>query len=252
MKALVTALLGAAIFGAAVLPIRTAARPAPALVALNRCGPQNIDDYTTTVRNAEAHPPRGGQAAEFKRFKKLQGVIAGLGQERGILAAVCPQNVDRTAFNAEIAAAQAWAMALEADIATALGPPCPSAAGAVERQFLAGAWYTLAFEVTAEGGTPRPVIAAVIPKVQSRAAKVNLTLPSFADTSAYWRDQVKAATTASLQACATPSPAPAATAAPSASPSARPIDTPPPLPPNPNAIATPATEPTPTGLRRAR
>jgi hypothetical protein len=51
----------------------------------------------------------------------------------------------------------------------------------------------------------------VIPKIQSHAQAVNLTLPGWPDTSAYWRDQVKAKAKDTVATCQSPSPSPSPT-----------------------------------------
>jgi hypothetical protein len=60
--------------------------------------------------------------------------------------------------------------------------------------------------VNADGGTVPPSFADVIPKVQTRAASVALTLPAWADTSAYWAGQVREKAKAAIATCPTPSP----------------------------------------------
>ncbi len=46
----------------------------------------------------------------------------------------------------------------------------------------------------------------VVPKVQTRAATVGLSLPSWADTSAYWRDGVRDKAKALAATCPSPTP----------------------------------------------
>jgi hypothetical protein len=62
------------------------------------------------------------------------------------------------------------------------------------------------------GGTVPPIFKDVIPRVQTRAAAVNLTLPVWADTSAYWRDGIRDKAKALAATC--PSPTPSASASP--------------------------------------
>ena len=54
----------------------------------------------------------------------------------------------------------------------------------------------------------------VIPKVQTRAAVVDLTLPVWADTSAYWRDGIRDKAKALAATCPSPTPAPTPTPSP--------------------------------------
>ncbi len=205
-RTILAAVTMAALFGAGFAPGR-AGGAGLNLLAINRCDSRNINDLENQIRDWDKHPPRGVDA-EIARMNDLQDTIAALGQERGVLEAVCPENVNRAPFNAQIGAATAWALALEADITTAIGPPCPAAGNAVPTQILAGAWLSLSVIVQESGGTVPQSIAEVVPKVQSRAAAVGLTLPSYADASPYWRDQISAASKAAVAACATPTPAP--------------------------------------------
>jgi virginiamycin B lyase len=75
----------------------------------------------------------------------------------------------------------------------------------------ASGWFVLAGSVL-ENGSAVPSVAAVIPKVQTRAAKIDFALPTFADTSNYWVDTTKEKAKAALIACnlpvVTPTPSP--------------------------------------------
>jgi hypothetical protein len=211
MRTLGTAFLAAAILVVSFGPAGArASGSAGQAVAITRCDSKNINDYQDRVQDWDRHPARGTQD-ELKRLADLQDVVNGLAQERGVLDAVCPENQSRAPFNSQIAAVQAWAYALEADVAIALGPPCPSAGNAIPQQLLANAWFALAGNITENGATVTSV-AQVVPKVQSRAAKINFTLPAVAETSNYWVTQTADATKAAIAACnlpsATPSPTP--------------------------------------------
>jgi hypothetical protein len=78
---------------------------------------------------------------------------------------------------------------------------------------LSGAWLSLANVVNNANGTVPASFQDVIPKVQTRAQAVGLPLPAWADTSAYWRDQVHAKAKAAIATC--PSPSPSASPSPS-------------------------------------
>jgi hypothetical protein len=73
---------------------------------------------------------------------------------------------------------------------------------------LADAWLSLANVVNNDGGTVPAAFASVAPKVQTRAQAVGLALPIWADTSAYWRDQIRLKAKAAVATCPSPSPAP--------------------------------------------
>jgi hypothetical protein len=207
--------MGMAILAAAIFVVSLGAPGARAqgsAVAITGCDAKEINEAQTQLRDWEKHPPRSNDAdGKVQRLTDLQDEVQSLGQERGILDAVCPASMSRAPYFAEIAATQAWAYALEADMALSLGPPCPTAANAIPNQLVASAWFALAGNVN-DSGTTAPTIAQMAPKVQARAALIGLTLPAFADTSKYWLDQVAAATKAAIASCnlpeATPSPSP--------------------------------------------
>jgi hypothetical protein len=214
MKTIGTAILAAAILVASFGP--AGARTQGTLVAITRCDSKNINEDQDTVQAYERHPARGS-TDQLKELGDLQYTIQSLGQERGVLDAVCPETMSRAAFNSQIAAVQGWAYALQADMSIALGPPCPTAGNAIPNQLLAEAWFALAGNVI-ENGSAVPSVAAIIPKVQSRAAKIGLTLPAAADTSSYWVSTITDASKAAITACHLPPPTP--------TPVPTPVDTP--------------------------
>jgi len=208
MRTIGTAVLAAAVFAVSFGPV--GAQAGGSTVAITRCDSKNINEYQGQVQDWERHPARG-KDAELQRITDLQEVIQGLGQERGVLEAVCPESMSKEPYFSQIAAVEAWAYALLSDVAIAVGPPCPSAGTAIPDQLLASAWFAIAGNIVEEGKTV-PSIAAIIPKVQTRAAKINFTLPAFADTSAYFVTQATDAAKAAITACnlpaVTPSPSP--------------------------------------------
>ena len=208
MRTIGTALLAAAIlvvsFGAA------GARASSSMVAITRCDAKNINEFQNTVQDYERHPARKS-GDQLKELSDLQDIVQGLAQERGVLDAVCPETMSRAKYFSQIAAVEAWAYALQSDMALNLGPPCPTAGNVIPNQLLASGWFVLAGSVL-ELGSAAPSITAVIPKVQTRAAKIDFTLPTFADTSNYWVDTTKEKAKAALIACnlpvVTPTPSP--------------------------------------------
>ncbi|HTA38948.1 MAG TPA: hypothetical protein VK760_07725 [Candidatus Acidoferrales bacterium] len=180
------------------------------MVAITRCDSKNINEYQNTVQDYERHPPRKS-GDQLKELADLQDIVQGLAQERGVLDAVCAENFPRAKFYTQIAAVEAWAYALASDMAIDLGPACPTAGNVIPNQLLASGWFVLAGSV-AENGGAAPSVQAIIPKVQTRADKINFKLPVFADTSNYWVDTVKETAKAALIACnlpvTTPSPSP--------------------------------------------
>ena len=202
--------LQAAVFAlAATLPMPAAAgTAAPFEVASSRCNGQTIDDASQHVREYDRHAPGSGAAQLYQRYGAIVDVIAVLNEEREILNSLCSNDPQRSALFAQIAATAAWALALESDIAARLNSACPAAAKALPTMMLSDAWLALANIVNEAGGTVPATFQDVIPKVQTRAAAVGLALPSWADTSAYWRDQVHAAAKTAVATCPSPSPTP--------------------------------------------
>ncbi len=180
----------------------------PILVASNRCNSQTIDDASSRIREYDRHGPGTGSARLLQRYGAIAEVIATLNEERDILDSMCGSDAQRAPLFAQIAAYSAWALALQSDVAAKLNASCPAAATALPTIMLADAWLALANVVNAGGGVVPASFSGVIPKVQTRAVTVGLTLPAWADTSAYWVAQVRDKAKAAIDSCATPSPSP--------------------------------------------
>lgn len=192
-----------------LLGVAGPARPGPpVLVASDRCNGQTIDDASSRIRDYDRHGPGGGSAKLLQRYGALVEVISTLNEERDVLESMCESDVQRAPLLAQIAAYSAWALALQSDVAAKLNASCPAAATALPTMMLADAWLALANVVNADGGAVPASFADVIPKVQTRAAAVGLTLPSWADTSAYWAGQVRDKAKTAIATCPTPSPTP--------------------------------------------
>ena len=183
----------------------------PIMVAVNRCNGQVIDESSAHVRDYERHPPANNQTALLKRYGLLSEVVGTLNEEREILDSVCSRDARQAELFTQIAAASGTALALEADVTTKLNAACPAAATAVPQMILADAWLGLARVINDQNGAVPPSFNDVIPKVQSRAQAVNLTLPAWAETSVYWRDQVRAKTKDAVASCQSPEPSPSPT-----------------------------------------
>lgn len=174
--------------------------------AANRCNSLTIDAASARIRDYDRHPPAGTQTALVARYGAIADVISTLTEEHGILNSVCATEAQKTPLFAQITALSAWGIALESDIAARLNASCPPATKAFPTMMLADAWLSLANLVNENGGTVPTDFAEVIPKIQSRAQAVGLTLPAWADTSQYWRDQLDAKEKPIIQACPSPSP----------------------------------------------
>jgi hypothetical protein len=186
-------------------PVRAAA---PSTLADNRCNDETINEASGRVSDYDRRPPGNGAAQLLQRYAALSDVLAMLGEERQILDSLCSTDAQRAPLFARIAATSAWALALESDVAARLNASCPAAATGLPTMMLSDAWLSLANVVNDENGAVPADFSSVIPKVQSRAQAVGLTLPSWADTSAYWRDQVHQRVKAAIATCPSPSPAP--------------------------------------------
>src|SRR6185312_11358292 len=104
-------------------------------------------------------------------------------------------------------ATASYALALQSDVAVRINQPCPEAARAVAKALLAQGWLNLAQIVNDAGGTVPKDVTEAAPRIQKRAAVLALTLPVWADTSAYWRDQQSNQAKSAIEACASPAPA---------------------------------------------
>jgi hypothetical protein len=197
-------LAAVALLGAAV-PARAERQ---ILVASNRCNSQTIDDASSRIRDYDRHGPAANSAKLLQRYGAIAEVISTLNEERDILDSICSGDAQRAPLFAQIAAYSAWALALESDVAAKLNASCPAAAAALPTIMLADAWLALANVVNADGGVVPASFADVIPKVRTRADAVGLTLPAWADTSAYWAGQVRDKAKAAIATCPSPSPSP--------------------------------------------
>ncbi len=184
------------------------ANAAPVEVAVSRCNGQTIDDASSRIREYDRHGPGGGETSLLNRYAAIAEVLATLNEERTILSTICTSDAERAPFFAQIAATVAWALVLEADVAARLNASCPAAASALPTMMLSDAWLALANVVNEDDGTVPASFKEVIPKVQTRAAALALTLPPWAQTSVYWRDQVHAKAKAAVASCPSPSPSP--------------------------------------------
>ncbi|MGP8101330.1 MAG: hypothetical protein ACLQHL_11350 [Candidatus Cybelea sp.] len=197
-------LVCAALVGGAV-PLRAAI---PVRVAANRCNSQTTDDAYARVRDLDRNAPGGSSSDLLQRIGAIAGLLATLREERDILDSICASDAARAPLFAEIAATTAWALTLESDVAARLNASCPVAAQAFPKLMLSDAWLSMANVVNESGGSVPAIFSGVIPKVQSRAQAVGLTLPTWADTSAYWRDGVHNQAKAQAATCPSPSPTP--------------------------------------------
>ena len=202
--------LTAVVVGVAAGPVRAAGA-----VAFDRCNPRMADDYSGQIRDFEAHPVRGGANDMFKRLQAINDVLTAVNQERGVIDGVCSTQAQKAPIFAQLAATAAWGLGLQSDVLLQLGQPCPPAGKAMATALVSQGWLDLATSVNHNGGTVPEPVAQVVPKLQSRAAALGLTLPAFADTSAYWRDGLDTQAKAAMKACPTPLPSPAPSAAPS-------------------------------------
>jgi hypothetical protein len=190
-----------------------ASLPLPAAAA-GRCSSQTTDEGYARVRDYDRHPAVSTPQKLLARYSAIAEVLATMQEEREILDSICSGDSVRASLFAELAATVAWALALESDVAAKLNASCPAAAQALPSVMLADAWLDMANVINEGNGTVPPIFKDVIPKVQTRAAAVDLTLPVWADTSAYWRDGIRDKAKALAATCPSPTPAPTPTPSP--------------------------------------
>jgi hypothetical protein len=198
----------------------------PLLVAESRCNDQTINESATQIRDYDRHGAGDDPSKLQRRFGKIADVLTLLAEERGILDRVCSSDAQKSPLFAQIGATAAWALSLESDAAAKLNASCPAAAKGLSTMMLSDAWLSLANVVNDGGGTVPTDVAQVASKVQTRAAAIGLTLPTWANTSAYWRDQLHEQAKQQIATCAQPSPAPT-------------------VPPSPAPASTPSSNPSP-------
>jgi hypothetical protein len=197
----------------------------PRVVAVaNRCNARMIDQYQGEVRSFDAHPPRSDPAHLNARLGEIADVVSSLDEEHGVLDSICATDTDKALLFAQLNATVAWALALESDIAAKLNASCPPAAKALPAAMLAQSWLALAATVNDQGGAVPNSIAEVVPKIRARAAAVDLELPAYPETSAYWRDQITQKAKEAVAACPSPTPGSSGgSGSPSPQPSATPL-----------------------------
>ncbi|MGA8576935.1 MAG: hypothetical protein WB609_14780 [Candidatus Cybelea sp.] len=200
--ALLLACLG---FLPAVAP---ASAPAPVEVASNRCNGQMVDESSGRVRDYDRHSAGNGSTQLLQRYGALGEIISVLNEEREILNNVCASDAQKAPFFAQIAATSAWALVLQADLAARLSASCPAAATALPTMMISDAWLAIANVVNDDSGVVPAAFHDIIPKVQTHAQTLGLTLPAWSETSAYWRDQVHAKEKTAIAGCPSPPPTP--------------------------------------------
>jgi hypothetical protein len=199
---ILTAAIAAAVVGG------PSASAASVQVASSRCNGQTIDDAAARVRDYDRRGTGGNSTQLIQRYGSIAEVIAVLNEEREILNSLCTSDAQRAGFLAQIAAISAWALVLESGVTAKLNASCPAAETALPTMMLADAWLTMANIVNEQNGTVPPAFNDMIPRVQSRAQSVGLTLPPWSETSAYWSDQIHAKAKAAIATCPSPSPSP--------------------------------------------
>jgi hypothetical protein len=191
----------------------------PELVAASRCNGRLIDDYQNQIRDFERHPA-GNDNAIWQQLRDLGDTLSALSEEHNVLDHVCGTDSDKAPLFAQINAATANGLVLRANLTNKLYAPCPPAATAVAQAQIAQAWLAVAATINDQNGTIPVILAPVIPKIQAGAAAFGMALPTYTDTSAYWRDQFANAVPPAMQSCAGKLPTPPPT------PTPEPLDTP--------------------------
>jgi hypothetical protein len=189
------------------------------VAAANRCNGRMIDDYQIQIQGFERRPP-GNDNAIWQQLSELGDTLTALGEEHNVLDHVCASDTDKAPLFAQINAATATGLVIRANLTNKLYAPCPPAATAVAQAQIAQAWLAVAATINDQNGTIPVILAPVIPKIQMRAAAFGMALPTYTETSAYWRDQFANAVPPAMESCAGKLPTPPPT------PSPEPIDTP--------------------------
>jgi hypothetical protein len=173
---------------------------APILIARGspRCNNVIATQLGDQLRGLEGHPVK--EDGWDARLDSLKTIVSQDDTEQGILTSVCPEN-DLVPIASQLEATRAWALALESDIElAAYREECPTQANVIVSGFVAEAWLH-AVKSTPDGATPAPLTTQVSAKVATRAAAVNLKLPTAPDTSHYWMTTVQDSGRSAAQAC---------------------------------------------------
>jgi hypothetical protein len=151
------------------------------------------------VRDYEKHPAVTASDRDA-RFAALDAVASSANNEAIILQSTCSEP-DFQPIAAQLFAVQAWALAQESDLSRQKNATaCPAAEMPVARAYIANAWLLLTrADITASGKYPS--VQNVLPKVQTRAAALNLTLPARMDTTNYWLTTVRDAASEAAKSC---------------------------------------------------
>jgi hypothetical protein len=176
-----------------------------------------ISDYADEVRNFDKHPPSNNVGDLQKRFNDINQLLQALSQERTVIDTFCTTDADKAPLFAYIGGIASYALALESDVALRINQPCPAGAKGVATALLAQAWLDLGMLVNDAGGKVAKDVSDAAPRIQTRATALGLTLPPWADTSAYWRDNLNKLARAAIETCP-PAPSGSSSPAPSASP----------------------------------
>ncbi len=171
----------------------------PSVVALARCNNMNATHFEDQVRDYDKHPPATA-ADRDARFAALEGVISGADNEAVILQGICSP-ADFAPIAAQLDAVQAWALVLESDLSRQKNAAdCPAAEIPVAQGYIANAWVLLS-RADIEATGKYPSVQNVLPKVQTQAAGLKLTLPARIDATNYWVTTVRNAGTEAAKNC---------------------------------------------------
>jgi hypothetical protein len=195
-------------FSILAVPARAVRAAAPVEIAVSRCNGQTVDDISSRLRDYDRHPPGSSQSKLLARFGAIADALSTLSEEHDILKSVCSSESATAGLFTQIAALSAWALVLEADVAGGLNASCPAAARGLPAMMLADAWLVLANRINDANGVVPAAFNDVIPKIQTRAQAVGLSLPVWSETSQYWRDQIHTKEKAAVATCPSPSPSP--------------------------------------------
>ena len=158
-KALVSSIALAIGFVHISAPANTSAA---AVAAVNRCNSQVVDESYARIRDYDRKAPGTGTADLLRRFAAIADVLTTLHEEREIVDSVCSTDAARAPLFTELAASSAWALTLEADIASALNASCSAAQKALPTMMLADAWLAMANVINDNNGVVPPLFTDTI------------------------------------------------------------------------------------------
>jgi hypothetical protein len=171
----------------------------------SRCNAVNINTIQDQLQGFAQRPASGAQRKQ--RAVDIVQAQSDIEEESVVLQGICPQD-DFPPLSARLYALDAWADLLEQrNGAMGGGASCPDADRKVIAATAASAWLRLG-RASLVAAKPPALVATLVPQVRALAVQAGMTLPAFADATAYWEQQYVTAAKQAIVDCAAQTPHP--------------------------------------------